>query len=1312
MLINDLLNTDSPVYSTGFNNTDLQIIGKVNTGTPSDVKSMFELNIYSFNGILINSFEERTPVFFSQTGSQKFLDIKNFNKYFNESNLNSGKYYFTVNSFNPVIGNLPKNLFIQEISPSRTEIRLGRIVNLSATSPNTNDISSDAIAFGGDLGFVGIGTGTGSVNPSAPITPLTDFQKILTKDNSLKNVYLNFGKDRYYRIINIELGDSPAFEILIKLYDPLPIDISESEFCEIDNFIFSYGDIAEYVQNVEIEDPTIEIQGPNFNIDVDLYTGTVTGFQTWNDLLDVNLSTSQQIIDSYFGTSLKGIKLNIDYSKPEEFVFYSSAEERFNNFYYKVQLIESYNQQLEVLNDINQTIKDSNIIDVTKKRSKVIDGFDDFEKYLYFGNASSSLYTFYTGSIDVWPKTTNSSLNWLEQYNYWVDNYSTGSLNSNAGYNLENTTSTIVQEYVVNTLAILKEYDKNNIHSLIKTIPANILLNEYNSEYLLFVNMIGHHFDIIYTYINHLNKIHSREEHPLDGISKDLLTYVADSLGWKLTNPKKKDSLWRYITGLDSNSNYIQSSSLTPTISTEQYTLEIWNRIVNNLPFLLKTKGTKRSIQALMTCYGIPSTIINIKEYGGPVIKELQPNWQVDKFIYSLEFGNSTSSVSIPWNKLNQSNRVPDSIQFRFKPDPNVVLYPRTLLKTSNAGNPNFYITYDRPSGYNEKEIQLTYYVLDSGGTYKSASLNNVPSLNGEWTSVLLTRSPLTDASSTTTFSISAFVKKYENIIYSRTSQLSASNIHYVSSSNIQIGSSSFSTSNRAFDGYMNEFRYWSYTLNTASMIEYTKNPLFYGGNVDSDAYNYLAFRLPLSYLITISGSIVSVPSVHTNSTLPSFSGSLQATASLIRFQQTDLNGEDYSTYVTVPSLGSENIYSAKVRNVDPILVGSLNPDISAEETNSKQTPKDLNLVGVYLSPTETIDSDIYNQLGSFSIDDYIGNPEDQNLSYYPLLVESQYQYWKKYKESNNFSALYKLLSVYDYSFFDQLKQLLPARVDVDAGIVIKQNILERSKIASLNDIVTTMPMYEDTIDTRNYIITSGEYPVYTTTISSSKLDKPGTYNYSSSKYVAGTGVVDFMIRFEPTGSTILRNALSLTKQVFYPIYDTAQSASIGKYNNSSSYRSAEVQDYDYSLTAYVNRTYNGTKISAAGYGVPSLDLPDNSPVITVSIVSPGNIRNNPVILPSPPKPRESVGTVNPNEGPRNPVNQTPPAPATNAPIIVNPVRSGTQESTSPSVNIGPTIIGGASSPLPLSNPAPGTVETDTTSTNISSILRRFRGKR
>ena len=97
MTIDKLLQTDQPVYDTGFSDADIQIIGNPNiiTSIPTATRSKYEVNIYSFNGLLLNSFVENTAKEFQISSSAKYLNIPNFNKYFDQSNLNSGKYYYT-----------------------------------------------------------------------------------------------------------------------------------------------------------------------------------------------------------------------------------------------------------------------------------------------------------------------------------------------------------------------------------------------------------------------------------------------------------------------------------------------------------------------------------------------------------------------------------------------------------------------------------------------------------------------------------------------------------------------------------------------------------------------------------------------------------------------------------------------------------------------------------------------------------------------------------------------------------------------------------------------------------------------------------------------------------------------------------------------------------------------------------------------------------------------------------------------------------------------------------------------------------------
>jgi hypothetical protein len=52
--------------------------------------------------------------------------------------------------------------------------------------------------------------------------------------------------------------------------------------------------------------------------------------------------------------------------------------------------------------------------------------------------------------------------------------------------------------------------------------------------------------------------------------------------------------------------------------------------------YYLKSKGTKRSIQALLSCYGIPQSLISINEYGGPRL-ERAPLYEKYNFDYALD---------------------------------------------------------------------------------------------------------------------------------------------------------------------------------------------------------------------------------------------------------------------------------------------------------------------------------------------------------------------------------------------------------------------------------------------------------------------------------------------------------------------------------------------------------------------------------------------------------------------------------------------------------------------------------------------------
>jgi hypothetical protein len=391
-----------------------------------------------------------------------------------------------------------------------------------------------------------------------------------------------------------------------------------------------------YIDNVALSEQETQIQYNVLNqTNWDAYDETLqsseTSLKNWNQLLGSSLQTSQQIINSYFSGSLSGINLNIDYSDFNNFIFYSSATERLANFKYKLELLEYYTAQSSSAASLSGGTSTTNANDYKSLYNNLIGTFDEFENFLYY-QSSSALFSndipsinpnvsFITGSyINPVPKTNNS-----------------------IPYQLQSVTSSIFESWYSGTYESASLYDLRNNNKLTKSVPEFILLDENNEQLSIFVNMLGHHYDILYSYINSMTKINNRDEHPKKGMPNELLYSVAKQFGWTLTNGNQYQNLWEYVLGTNETGTPLTGSNTVgdESLPGREMTFNVWRRIVNNIPGLLKSKGTKRSIQALLSCYGVPQSLITIKEYGGPRIAR-KPVYEKLNFDYALDLINTT----------------------------------------------------------------------------------------------------------------------------------------------------------------------------------------------------------------------------------------------------------------------------------------------------------------------------------------------------------------------------------------------------------------------------------------------------------------------------------------------------------------------------------------------------------------------------------------------------------------------------------------------------------------------------------------------
>lgn len=492
-------------------------------------------------------------------------------------------------------------------------------------------------------------------------------------DKGYFDINLNFGNNKIFQIVNIEYINDK--KIYIKTYENIGTSITRNEQCWL-----SYELIYPYEDKILILDETINTSNkndiylsPNFDLNVNENISIATDLKNWNELLGTKISIADKILNN----QIDGVNLNIQYNKFENFIHFSSAKERVVNFKYKLQELEQLELELIKLTQISSTIIPNNLFDIYTKRNGILNSFDGFEKFLYY-NEDDSLYTHIKGSYFPWPKyPIKSKQPWEEYLENWnvtndlpIKEGSNYSVKASVQNNLYKVSSLIGSEYFNELYTIALLYDRNNPYAIINHIPEFIKIDNENESFTLFMNMVAQFFDYIWLYIKEMENVFKLEQHPQDGIPKQLLPLIGNMFGWKLSSDLNNTDLYDYILGTDIIGNQKINNQLLSKNKLELIG-ELWKRIILNLPYILKTKGTKNSVKTLLACYGVPDTILKIKEFGKSSIDDnVKPMYQDESFKYGINLKNANNSyIELPWGKLKQSNKYPTAIEFRIKLD-------------------------------------------------------------------------------------------------------------------------------------------------------------------------------------------------------------------------------------------------------------------------------------------------------------------------------------------------------------------------------------------------------------------------------------------------------------------------------------------------------------------------------------------------------------------------------------------------------------------------------------------------------------------
>ena len=1044
--INEILNTNDPIRGIRFNRSDLNkkiVVPKFsvinNPEDPLSPGTNVELHVFLPNGAYVDTLYSVLYSLDSKIENGNAIKYINLDIHYHLSNINliPGPYKIVYNFLRNLIGgNYTDNrLFVSDISQDRREIRL------SLTNPN--DTTS--------------------------LQELSDFVLEYLGGSKYKlPIVLNFGENNLVDIINVT-SDGNTNYFYAKLLEPLPTDVDLYYQCWLSSQIMKpYIDNVKFIKDYEITDQKY-IKGPNYEVDYKSFTGASTDYKSWNDLLSTNVQTSQQILNKYLLNSGSSVRLNMDFTEFENFIFYSSAEERIENFYYKIQLIENYNSQLETLNTYTGSI-DINKIKIKNLREKVVSGFDDFEKWLYTETTTSMMYTQQaSASVTPYPK-------------YEVTGSDYHLLTKEGKYKLYGTTTDQSINWYNNILDVATDYDMLNDNALHKSIPEYLREDKDNDQFTTFVNMVGQHFDILYYYTDHILKKNLREQHPKDGLSQDLIYTATENLGWTLSSGTQTKQLWEYALGVSGSGEPLSTGKTTISKyyskSEEERTKEVWRRILNNLPYIYKTKGTARGIKALLAAYGIPQTILSIREYGGPDNADLGivPRSEWEKHTYYLNFVGSkrqpvtSSYVRIPWEKVNNQNNTwqyPDTLTFRWKMEPSKFYdyadnEKQTILQKVSGSRVDWFVTINRSGSASDKG-ELKFWIGD-GTTYKTASISDEYLYDDIPLNIMIRRSSTNDLDSATQrYDFILKTSKYGKIAVERSasvditgSVLSNYNRAWSSDGNLYIGSGSNTYTNYALSGSIFELRYWTKQLSTASFDNHVLAARAYNGNSTTSSFYDLQGQWKFWQKFN-AATTSSILSTHPDQTKNSFYSSSK-NAHFYQLSENSFESIVETYNMGVATVANDTPFSEKVRIDSASLQGALSFDQSSAVSAFDTFSVDSNKLMVAFSPQHIINEDIYESIGNAVIDDYFGEYENIKRDEYPRLKWFAREYWKKYKNRNDFTAYLRLISVFDFSVFDQIRQTLPIRSNEILGVVIEPNILERSKAKMSKDFSALPP--------------------------------------------------------------------------------------------------------------------------------------------------------------------------------------------------------------------------------------------------------------
>lgn len=587
-----------------YSSTDKQVLDSFEVISNFDpFSNNVELHIYSVDGERLKSINPFNNYSFLQTSETATTKAYTITLDPTKDSIDNNYRYGGVNLLYNFTDNLysdtknPINFLIKEISGDRTELKLKAV-----------ELEDDSV-----------------------VTKTNTIAEDLNSSSDFNDFRVNLGNNDLAISINIDTRvENDETFVIVKLYESLPEIYEVNSIVEIQSLI---SDSVAFEVDSEVIPDEIKIpqlKGPNFTIEVEQENNNTSDYFDYNQLFSFPTNNTYRQLNSL--AKKKNIDISIDYSNFTNFVHFSSAQERLENFKYKFDLIIAYQDALDTIENLEFYETSGSSPSVTGSSeyysgliNNILENFDHYDRFLYYESGSHS-----------WPKDDST-------------------------YPYVNATGSATGSWYDAKIASASLYDGTNLSSLRNSIPVFLKDDPENDPYNLFVDMVGQHFDNVWVYAKAVTDKYDTDNRLHRGISKELVEEVLKNYGLKLySSNRSTQDLFKMFTGefYDTGSEDIDTfiTASNDTTSEQNYRKQVYKRIYHNLPLLLKSKGTERGLRALMNCFGIPNIYSSgshngmfVRHYGGEHTEDgnnYGPAINVSSSVDKVRFDNTGSIVS------------------------------------------------------------------------------------------------------------------------------------------------------------------------------------------------------------------------------------------------------------------------------------------------------------------------------------------------------------------------------------------------------------------------------------------------------------------------------------------------------------------------------------------------------------------------------------------------------------------------------------------------------------------------------------------